>query len=64
MADNDRSGTIDVVEFGDVLDAAYTKLSKEELDNIFRLVDRNNRGRLTEQDLRTAFADKERSLLD
>jgi len=28
------------------------------------MVDRNNRGALTEQDLRTAFANKESSLID
>ena len=64
MFDADKSNSIDVVEFGDVLSSTWRKIDRQELDAIFRVIDRNNRGFLTEQDLRNAFANKEAALVD
>lgn len=48
MFDANKSKTIDVVEFGEVLASAWKKVEREELDAIFRVIDRQNRGFLTE----------------
>lgn len=64
LADKDKTGTIDVVEFGDVLENAWKKVSKEELDNIFRAIERKGTGAMIEEQLRYAFANKEQSLVN
>ena len=62
--DRDKSGTIDVIEFGNILEAAFRRVPKDELDSIFRTIVRNNKDSLTEEDLRNAFTNKEESLVD
>lgn len=49
LADKDKNGTIDVIEFGDVLESAWKKVSKEELDNIFRAIERKGTGEMNEE---------------
>jgi Ca2+-binding EF-hand superfamily protein len=62
--DRDHSGTIDVIEFGNILEAAFRRMPKDELDSIFRTIVKNNKAELSEEDLRMAFKNKEESLVD
>lgn len=62
--DRDHSGSIDVIEFGNILEAAFRRMPKDELDGIFRTIVRNNKAELSEEDLRNAFKNKEESLVD
>jgi Ca2+-binding EF-hand superfamily protein len=52
-----------VIEFGRTLEAAWKKVPKDELDDIFRTLCKNNKESLTEEDLRNAFKNKEQSLI-
>lgn len=61
--DRDNSGTIDVIEFGRTLEAAWKKVPIDELDDIFRIVCKNNKDSMTEEDLRNAFKNKEALLI-
>lgn len=62
--DKNKSGSIDIIEFGKMLEVYWKQLPRQELDKIFIAIDRNNRGELTEQDIRSAFANKESSLVE
>lgn len=46
MHDTDRSGSLDRSEFNRVLAEAKCRLGEQELENVFRLVDRSGDGRI------------------
>ena len=52
-----------MIEFGRTLEATWKKVPKDELDDIFRTLCKNNKESLTEEDLRNAFKNKEQSLI-
>jgi Ca2+-binding EF-hand superfamily protein len=64
LADRNKTGDIDVIEFGRAIENVWKSIPRQELDLIFNAIDRNHRGKLTEQDMRTVFADKEATLTD
>ena len=46
MHDTDRSGSLDRSEFNRVLAEAKCRLGEQELENVFRLVDKSGDGRI------------------
>ena len=38
--DRDKSGTLDAIEFSNILDSVYRKLPREVFDELFRAIDR------------------------
>jgi len=53
--DDDESGHIDVLEFSKLVNIAYRETGKSEVDLLFKLVDKYQRGYLTKEDFKNAF---------
>lgn len=55
--DNDNDGQIDVVEFAEMVNTATEKTDPEEIDLLFKTIDKQAKGYITSDDLQKAFDD-------
>ena len=55
-ADPNETGRLDVMQFAELIKLGAKTASKMEMDTLFRVVDKQGKGYLTEQDLTYALA--------